>query len=553
MTDNEKLILAEKAINGDNAAFSELYELYRDDLIRFIISQGAMYFEAEDVVSETFMVAFEKIGTVKEPKAFSSWLHTIARNAYIAKVRKDSRLTFTDFSADDQRRADDAVDRAVSQEGRGDDVDDTMLVPDDYVENEYVKQFIADKINELSENHRETIFLHYYKDMKLSEIAETMGVPESTVKTRLHYAKASLRDKLKELKSRGIVLAAVPIRNILEIGEAKGCFAGTAAATAAAGTGAASAAIIKGSAGAAVVSSKIAAVITAAVVTGGVAFGTVIVMNRTQNNNDNGSNVSIIRSESEYENVSEEEQAVDASMLQNDSLGSEGETYTSRDDTTSSQRDTSSSQGGAVTTRRTTARTDSSNQETLSTRRQKETQSMQEETEPVITAAPVNTTKPEETDSSNGGTSEPEKPNESESEKNTPEAEGTWLDNKWEYSDGTLIIKGESVLPQPYYLNIPQDIVITDVIISNGITNLEGRVFMNCTTLKTVTISKSVTSIGESAFEGCTSLTSITIPDSVEYIGGYAFDGCTNLTVICPAGSYAESYCKENKIEYKTT
>ena len=73
---------------------------------------------------------------------------------------------------------------------------------------------------------------------------------------------------------------------------------------------------------------------------------------------------------------------------------------------------------------------------------------------------------------------------------------------------------------------------LTSVVIPDSVTRIGFRAFTGCTGLTKVTISDGVTSIGENAFERCTSLTSIIIPDSVTSIGRYSFQGCTGLTSV---------------------
>ena len=78
---------------------------------------------------------------------------------------------------------------------------------------------------------------------------------------------------------------------------------------------------------------------------------------------------------------------------------------------------------------------------------------------------------------------------------------------------------------------------VTNVVIPNGVTNIDGGAFYGCRGLTSIEIPDSVTSIGNSAFYGCTGLTSIEIPDSVTDIGSYAFGSCTGLTSIEIPGS----------------
>ena len=74
--------------------------------------------------------------------------------------------------------------------------------------------------------------------------------------------------------------------------------------------------------------------------------------------------------------------------------------------------------------------------------------------------------------------------------------------------------------------------VLTSIIISNGITNINEQAFYECTSLTSVTIGSGVTIIGKQAFYGCSSLTSITIPNNVTTIGHWAFEKCHDLTSV---------------------
>ena len=114
---------------------------------------------------------------------------------------------------------------------------------------------------------------------------------------------------------------------------------------------------------------------------------------------------------------------------------------------------------------------------------------------------------------------------------------------------------------------------LTGIIIPEGVTQIENGTFQNCTNLTSITIPESVTEICYEAFSGCTKLTSIIVPKSVSEIVGWAFSGCTGLasialpkrvteigidafkdctklTIHAPAGSYAETYAKENNIPF---
>ena len=87
-----------------------------------------------------------------------------------------------------------------------------------------------------------------------------------------------------------------------------------------------------------------------------------------------------------------------------------------------------------------------------------------------------------------------------------------------------------------------------DIIIPDDVKIIDYRAFDRCTSLTGVTFPESVTTIDGLAFMNCTSLTNVKIPDSVTSIDKTAFSDCSNLTIRCSAGSYAETYAKENGI-----
>ena len=79
------------------------------------------------------------------------------------------------------------------------------------------------------------------------------------------------------------------------------------------------------------------------------------------------------------------------------------------------------------------------------------------------------------------------------------------------------------------YLN---DVLVTDLVIPQGVIGVGAYAFNGCSSLTSVTIPNSVTSIGDMAFRFCSSLPTITIPNSVTSIGDYAFNGCSSLTSV---------------------
>lgn len=91
---------------------------------------------------------------------------------------------------------------------------------------------------------------------------------------------------------------------------------------------------------------------------------------------------------------------------------------------------------------------------------------------------------------------------------------------------------------------------LISVVLPEGVTSIGFRTFDGCPNLTSVTLPSSMTSISYWAFNGCKMLTDIHIPSGTVKIEKTAFENCEKLTIHAPAGSYAETYAKENSIPF---
>ena len=91
---------------------------------------------------------------------------------------------------------------------------------------------------------------------------------------------------------------------------------------------------------------------------------------------------------------------------------------------------------------------------------------------------------------------------------------------------------------------------LKEITIPANVTVIHNEVFSNCLALQSVSLPENLSAIGDKAFEYCIKLAELHIPASVTQIGIWAFVGCKNLTIYVPAGSYAETYARKNKIPF---
>jgi RNA polymerase sigma-70 factor (ECF subfamily) len=167
-----------KARAGDQAAFSCLVEAYQGPVYNLAYRMLGNRAEAEDAAQETFIRAYTRLNTYDPAHKFSSWLLAIASH-YCVDVLRRRRMTYV--SLDDLPPLIELAMPAATQ-------------PEQVVVSQQHASAVHKLLAILPSAYRTPVILRYWYDMSYREIAETMGVPESTIKTRLHRARHKLAD-----------------------------------------------------------------------------------------------------------------------------------------------------------------------------------------------------------------------------------------------------------------------------------------------------------------------------------------------------------------------
>jgi RNA polymerase sigma-70 factor (ECF subfamily) len=172
----QESLLASRAQAGDSAAFRTLILSLEARLFYFVRRFVKDEHRAADIVQDVWLTAFRNLRRLRQPAAFRGWVYQIAHDRATTMMRRESRSAET-LTVD---IADDAV-ASVDEFARQDQA-----------------AAVHRAIDRLSEEHRAVITLRFLEDLSLAAIADILREPLGTVKSRLHYAKESLRRLLTE-------------------------------------------------------------------------------------------------------------------------------------------------------------------------------------------------------------------------------------------------------------------------------------------------------------------------------------------------------------------
>ncbi|KGT37886.1 RNA polymerase sigma factor SigW [Heyndrickxia coagulans P38] len=177
-----------QVMKGDQNAFNDIVELYKDKVFQICFRMIGSRTEAEDLAQETFIRAYIHIKSFKQERKFSSWLYRIATNLCIDRIRKKK----PDFYLDAEISGTEGLTLYST-------VPAEEKLPDMQVETLEMQEMIRREILKLPEKYRIIIVLKYIEELSLNEISEMLDIPLGTVKTRIHRGREALRKQLGRL------------------------------------------------------------------------------------------------------------------------------------------------------------------------------------------------------------------------------------------------------------------------------------------------------------------------------------------------------------------
>ena len=161
---------------GDKPALQALYLRHKVRVYRFVLRLTGDAASAEDIVHEVFLDVWRQADDFKARSRVSTWILAIARHKALSALRSRSEQHLDEGAANSIADSADDAETITEQQDRG--------------------MIVRKCLSQLSAIHREVLDLVYYHEKSIKEVAQIVGVPAGTVKTRMFYARKRMENLL---------------------------------------------------------------------------------------------------------------------------------------------------------------------------------------------------------------------------------------------------------------------------------------------------------------------------------------------------------------------
>ena len=172
---------------GDEQAYTELVNRYRDKLMTFVYRFVNDMEQAEDIIQDTMLKLYTHKHYYRNIAKFSTWIYTIAGNLAKTELRKRKHHKVTNISQ-------------MGPEDRDYELPSVAPETDEVVQSEYIEKKIQAAIQNLPLHFRTVTILRDIQELSYEEISKIVEVPLGTVKSRINRARLQLQKELKDLK-----------------------------------------------------------------------------------------------------------------------------------------------------------------------------------------------------------------------------------------------------------------------------------------------------------------------------------------------------------------
>lgn len=184
-----ELMLVERAQAQDETAFEQIMQLYADRLYNYVLRMVGNRADAEDIVQETFLRAYQGLPSFDRRASLSTWLYRIATNLCIDHQRRRARRVQTVSYADYE---DDA-----GETSEWEFADTHTPSPMDAVLHKELQQVVEQAVATLSPKLKTVLLLYDVEELSYEEIARVLNIPMGTVKSRLNHARSQIQKQVE--------------------------------------------------------------------------------------------------------------------------------------------------------------------------------------------------------------------------------------------------------------------------------------------------------------------------------------------------------------------
>lgn len=198
------------ARSGDKDAVEALYRHYRKRLWFFVCRNIDSQQAAEDIVSDSFLTAIEKLSELRCDEAFGSWLYSIAYRKCLQHAQSEAGLARFDSDSELESNIDQSP------------LCETVKLPCDLIESEETRRQLRGAIESLKPDMRTAVMMYYFEQMSVAEVGEVLGISENAAKQKLFRARKKLCARLERFFKDSGMLCAVPLGAAIEAAFPKG-------------------------------------------------------------------------------------------------------------------------------------------------------------------------------------------------------------------------------------------------------------------------------------------------------------------------------------------
>jgi RNA polymerase sigma factor (sigma-70 family) len=178
--------------NGDQKAYAELMERYRDSVYFMLLKMVNNKDDADDLTIEAFGKAFKRLNQYAPTYAFSTWLFKIATNNCIDFIRRKKMVVYS-------------IDKKFENEDGGEmtvDIKAMDLNPEEHMVKKQKVIMMRGVVEKLKPRYRQLVEMRYFEELSYEEISEKLNLPLGTVKAQLFRAREFLANILKNTEGK---------------------------------------------------------------------------------------------------------------------------------------------------------------------------------------------------------------------------------------------------------------------------------------------------------------------------------------------------------------